>query len=334
MFERYTEKARRVIFYARYEASEFGSPAIDTEHLLLALLREDKVHLHLFLPLLASTEPIRAQIEARTPKNEVIPTSVDLPLSDECKRVLAYAAEGANRLGHKHIGPEHLFLGLLRETKCFAAQMLRERGADLKRIRKELAATPPQPPSRQEEAEAGAALCRLLVQSHASQPPQVQPSTEHPSPAKTVGFQGYTESGRRAIFLARDEAAQLGSPYIESEHLLLGLLQVDSSLTSRFLKPEASQRSFRDEIEANTAIREKVPADASLPLSNESKRALAYGAEEAERLSSAHIGVEHLLLGLLREEGCFAAQMLLERGAELDRIRKLLADPPHDPTAE
>src|SRR5436305_7740710 len=141
MFERYTEKARRVIFFARYEASQFGSPYIETEHLLLGLLREDKALTNRFLRSHASVESIRKQIEGHTTIREKVSTSVDLPLSNECKRVLAYAAEEAERLSHKHIGTEHLLLGLLREEKCFAAEILHERGLRLGTIREELART-------------------------------------------------------------------------------------------------------------------------------------------------------------------------------------------------
>jgi uncharacterized damage-inducible protein DinB len=141
MFERYTEKARRVIFYARYEASQFGSPYIETEHLLLGLLREDKALSNRFLRSQASVESIPKQIEGRTTIREKISTSVDLPLSNECKRVLAYAAEEAERLSHKHIGTEHLLLGLLREERCFAAEILQERGLQLPAIREELQRT-------------------------------------------------------------------------------------------------------------------------------------------------------------------------------------------------
>jgi len=140
MFERYTEKARRVIFFARYEASQFGSPYIETEHLLLGLLREDKALTNRFLRSHASSvESIRKQIEGHTTIRGKVSTSVDLPLSNECKRVLAYAAEEAERLSHKHIGTEHLLLGLLREEKCFAAEILHERGLRLSAIREELA---------------------------------------------------------------------------------------------------------------------------------------------------------------------------------------------------
>ena len=138
MFERYTEKARRVIFFARYEASQFGSPYIESEHLLLGLLREDKSLTNRFLRSLASIESIRKQIEGHTTIREKVSTSVDLPLSHESKRILAYAAEEAERLSHRHIGTEHLLLGLLREEKCFAAEILRERGLRLSTIREEL----------------------------------------------------------------------------------------------------------------------------------------------------------------------------------------------------
>ncbi len=147
MFERYTEKARRVIFFARYEASQFGSPYIETEHLLLGLLREDKALTNRFLRSHASVESIRKQIEQHTTVREKVSTSVDLPLSNECKHVLAYAAEEAERLSHKHIGTEHLLLGLLREEKCFAAEILMERGLRLPAIREELQRTTQEKPA-------------------------------------------------------------------------------------------------------------------------------------------------------------------------------------------
>ena len=142
MFERYTEKARRVIFFARYEASQFGSPFIETEHLMLGLMREDKLLTNRFLRSHGSVESIVKQIKAQTVIREKTSTSVDLPLSNECKRVLNYAAEEAERLGHKHIGTEHLFLGLLREQESFAASLLKERGIEIDKVREELAQAP------------------------------------------------------------------------------------------------------------------------------------------------------------------------------------------------
>src|SRR5215472_2217044 len=103
MFQRYTEKARRVIFFARYEASQFGSPYIETEHVLLGLVRENRPLLNRFLNA-HSVESIRPQVEEHTTVREKITTSVDLPLSAESKRVLAFGAEESEKYGHKHIG--------------------------------------------------------------------------------------------------------------------------------------------------------------------------------------------------------------------------------------
>lgn len=136
MFERYTEKARRVIFFARYEASEYGSPFIETEHLLLGLVREEKRFGTLFKA--GYPDAIRKQIDERTARRGKISTTVDLPLSNESKRVLSYAAEEADRLGHRHIGTEHLLLGLLREENCFAAEILRQHGLELDQLRQRL----------------------------------------------------------------------------------------------------------------------------------------------------------------------------------------------------
>src|SRR5918912_852666 len=140
MFERYTEKARRVIFFARYEASQFGAPAIEPEHLLLGLMREDKTLTARFLARAqTSLEAIRKEIEGRAPLREKISTSVELPLAPETKRVLAYAHEESDRLQHRHIGTEHLLLGLLREERSMAAEILYEHGLRLNSVRDEIA---------------------------------------------------------------------------------------------------------------------------------------------------------------------------------------------------
>jgi hypothetical protein len=137
MFERYTEKARRTIFFARYEASQFGSPVIDTEHLLLGLLRENKT-LYRWLPKM-DLQAIRQRVDENSPKLPPTSTAVDLPLSEAGTRVLARAANEAERLAHRHIGTEHLFLGLLDEEDSFAAKLMKEAGADAGSIRVQLA---------------------------------------------------------------------------------------------------------------------------------------------------------------------------------------------------
>ena len=137
MFERYTEKARRVIFFARYEASQLGSPVIATEHLLLGLVRENPYILVNILKL-KDADTLRAQVEGVSKTKDRISTAIDLPLDDPAKRVLKYAEEEANRLAHRHIGPEHLLLGLTREEKCLAAKLLREHNFNPTQFREDL----------------------------------------------------------------------------------------------------------------------------------------------------------------------------------------------------
>jgi hypothetical protein len=112
MFERYTEQARRSIFFARYEASQIGSPSIEIGHLLLGLIRESPL-LRTSLPA-AAIDGIRQRVAAATEPGEQTSTSVDLPLSQDCKRALSLGAEESSELGHSVIDCGHLALGLLR----------------------------------------------------------------------------------------------------------------------------------------------------------------------------------------------------------------------------
>jgi len=142
MFEPYTERARRVIFFARYEASQYGSPYIETEHLLLGLLREDPVLWREFLGPSSVAAEIRAEIEKQITRREPISTSVEMPLTEECKKVLKLAAEESERLAHRHIGTEHVLVALLRVEGSLATQLLRKRELKPEAIRERLAKAP------------------------------------------------------------------------------------------------------------------------------------------------------------------------------------------------
>ncbi len=140
MFERYTEKARRVIFFARYDASNFGSKTIAPEHLLLGLLREDKTLATRFFVSRQQFNPeaIRKEIEGRSVLREKLPQTMELILTPESKRVLLYAHEESEKLQNHHIGTEHLLIGLLREERSMAAEILYERGLRLQTVRDEV----------------------------------------------------------------------------------------------------------------------------------------------------------------------------------------------------
>lgn len=147
-------------------------------------------------------------------------------------------------------------------------------------------------------------------------------------------FERYTETARRVIFYSRYMAGQTGSPKIEPEHLLLGLLRADMVLAQRFLgSPWAAEQIWR-EVEHKKPVRPPLPAAVDLPLSPECQHLLRLAAKEADQFSSKKICTEHLLLGLLREEGCFAAELLNEHGVHLASAREGLGRNPHDDSAK
>jgi hypothetical protein len=130
MFERYREDARRAIFFARWEAQQSGSAYIEPAHLLLSLTHDADCKANQLFGLSAYTENFRNLLGV--PASAQPSTSVDFPLSNLGKRVLAYTAEEAERLASKPIGTEHLLLGLLRERKSDVPETLAKVGIDLR----------------------------------------------------------------------------------------------------------------------------------------------------------------------------------------------------------
>jgi len=139
MFEKFTEKARRVIFFAKYEASLLGASAIEAEHILLGLIKEDRfLATHFFFSAQDSLETIRKEIEIKTALGEKQTIFVELSLSAQAKSVLVYAVQEAEGLKHPVIATEHIFLGLLHQEQGIVAEVLSKRDLNLKIIRDEL----------------------------------------------------------------------------------------------------------------------------------------------------------------------------------------------------
>jgi uncharacterized protein (TIGR03435 family) len=136
MFDRFTLRADQVLFYARSEVSQLGSSAIEPEHILLGLLDEGKGLGSQILARTGSTlDDFRSDIVRRLTVHEKFPESAEIPFSASSERALQYAAEEADRLLHKYIGTEHLLLGLLREERSVAAEVLAARGQRIEAVR-------------------------------------------------------------------------------------------------------------------------------------------------------------------------------------------------------
>jgi ketosteroid isomerase-like protein len=141
MFERYTEKARRAIFFARYEASQYGAAKIESEHLLLGLLREDRALADRFMKPSASMGEIRDAIEKQIKRGQFVSTSVEMPVAEDSKKIFDMAGEEADRLGHGYVGTEHLLLAMTRTESSLAGRLLHERGLRADAVRAALATT-------------------------------------------------------------------------------------------------------------------------------------------------------------------------------------------------
>jgi ATP-dependent Clp protease ATP-binding subunit ClpC len=140
-------------------------------------------------------------------------------------------------------------------------------------------------------------------------------------------FERYTEEARRSVFFARYEAASRGDSEIETEHLLLGILKVDKNIAQYLLAFQLTEEKIRDAIAKHRpASMKQFSTSKDVPLSHAAKRALAYGAQESERLGLRNVGAACLLLGLAREPSSLAATILTEAGLTEAHLQQLAAD--------
>jgi len=139
MFNRFTERARKVILLAKEEAKRFNHDYIGTEHLLLGLIREGEgVAAAVLQSLGLGPEAIRIEIEKLVQPGPSAVVSGDIPFTPKAKKVIELSMDEARNLGHNYIGTEHLLLGLIREGEGVAAQVLQNLGLDLNKVRGEV----------------------------------------------------------------------------------------------------------------------------------------------------------------------------------------------------
>ena len=226
MFERFSDKARRVIFFARYEASQFGSPAIGTEHLLLGIVREAQ-KLLLSLSPSATGERIRERVGELVPLGAKIPTTVELPFSEPARRALNFALEEADRLGDQTISTRHLVMGLLREEDSPAQKILVELGVTLEAAR--------------QKSRAGDETAPETIHLHA---------TGMPVPNRD--FESVLND-------AIEQARLLRSMSAKPEHLLLALLRTEGSAAEILREAGLDYASVRRKLEGDNANQGRPP---------------------------------------------------------------------------
>jgi len=140
MFNRFTERARKVIILAKEEAKRFNHDYIGTEHILLGLLKEGEGVAAVVLQKMGlNLQQIRMEIEKIVKPGPSTVVSGDIPFTPTAKKVVELSSEEARSLGHNYIGTEHILLGLIREGEGVASQVLVNLGLDLNKVREEIA---------------------------------------------------------------------------------------------------------------------------------------------------------------------------------------------------
>ena len=141
MYERFTDRARKVMELANAEAKRFNHEYIGTEHILLGLVKEDSgVAANVLKNLDVDLRKIRSEVEKLVQSGPDMVTPGKLPQTPRAKKVVEYAIQEARKLNHNYCGTEHILLGLLRETEGVAAQVLMNLGLKLEDVRQEVLA--------------------------------------------------------------------------------------------------------------------------------------------------------------------------------------------------
>jgi len=228
-FERFAEKAKKVLTVAQDEAEKSHHSYIGTEHVLLGLIRvDDGLAARVLADLGVEIDQVRATIKSMLGPNERTTIQQILPTS-RVKKVIEIAFDESKRMGVTYVGTEHLLLGLLIEGESIAFHVLEDLGATLERVRDELATLPPDLDVVGPEPLGPAHQVRSRAGWTGYAPWQRPPSTPTPLLARL------TAEARSCLVLAEEEGIKAGVGYIGGEHLLLGLLRQGEGLAARAL---------------------------------------------------------------------------------------------------
>ena len=304
----YTPALKRVLAQAGKETKSLDYTYIGIEALLLAILSEpDGIPAAIFKELNIDDEKMREMILMESAGAQLTsPAAIaarqsEAPLSNftpRAQEVLALACKEADRFNHNFVGTEHVLLGLVALGEGTAVNVLARFGINLEKVRAEI------------EKQVGKG------------PDQ-----------KMIGNIPYTPRVKKMLALATKEAKALYHAYVGTEHILLGLLREGDGVAARVLKnlgldPEKTREEILKELNPGEPTSSGgIAARASwnpgeVPnFSPRAQQALAFARKEADRLNHNFVGTEHLLLGIMKVEGCTAMIVLRKMDVVLDTVR-------------
>lgn len=320
-FDRFTERARKVLSLAQEEAQRFQHNYIGTEHLLLGLVAEgDGIAAKVLQNLGVELVRVRGAVEFIIGRGDRIVLG-QIGLTPRAKKVVELAVDEARRMNHHYIGTEHLLLGLVREGEGIAAGVLESFGLNLGQVRRET----------------------LIVLNQAG-----RLSTQEPAPENQVtgsdiatslddvrerlarygrsltdndGLATFTDQARRVLAYAQEEAQYFQHNYIGTEHLLLGLVREQDGIAAQVLRNlGASLGKVRSSVEFIIGRGDRIVLG-EIGLTPRGKKIIELAVDESHLLHHTYVGTEHLLLGLISEGEGIAVGVLQSMGIELEQVR-------------
>ncbi len=295
MFEKFSDRARKVMALANHQAQRLNHEYIGTEHILLGLVQEGSgVGAAALKRLGVDIKKLRAEVEKLVMSGPNMVTRGKLPQTPRAKKVIEFAIEEARSMNHRYIGTEHVLLGLLRENEGIAAQVLMNLGLELETVRRE--------------------VLNMLGAGAEGKPKQV---TDVPS---------FSSGLKRIMALAHREAVWRKHEHIETEHVLWALIQAGDA---------AAQEMLDDLNVDTETLQEKMIAaldsdgrdcigDDRPPEASHVRNALRCAIQEAVALHDSCVGAGHLLLGLASESEGSTHQILTDCGLSPDAVRQEL----------
>ena len=330
MYERFTDRARKVMQLANQEAQRFNHEYIGTEHILLGLIKEGSgVAANVLKNLDVDLRTIRLAIEKLVQSGPDMVTMGKLPQTPRTKEVIEYSMDEARNLNHNYVGTEHILLGLLREPEGVAAQVLMNLGLKLENVRAEIMALLGPAMSDHTKREGIETI---------EKPSHTIATNDYPWMSWTVPMhEHFTDRAGKVMQIAKSESQRYNSEYIGTEHILLGLVKAGNGVAAKVLqKLQIDLDNIRMEVEKLVQSGPEMVTTGKLSPTPQAGNVIRYSMEEARILDCGFVGTGHILVGLLREREGVAAHVLNKCGVKLvdvrARILSLLAPPTLDHT--
>jgi ATP-dependent Clp protease ATP-binding subunit ClpA len=300
MFQRFSDRARKILSLANQEAQRYNHKCIDTEHILLGFIREGSgVGMAVLKNLNVDIKKLRLDVEKLMIKSPDEVTMGKLEMEPRAKKVIEYAIEGARSLNRNYVGSEHLLLGLMYETKgSISAQVLKNHKLTYEQVRNEIVKL----------FEKGIVCC---------------------DECDKAVRRRFSDRARKVMALANQAAQRYNHVYIDTEHVLLGLVKEGSGVGAVVFKNlNVDVDKLRLEVEE---LMIKCPVmvktgKLKLPYTHRIKKIVEYAIEEASSLKSEYVGTEHLLLSMMRETEGIASQVLKDHKLTYEQVRNEIVE--------